>query len=1045
MNMTAAPPTDPLIGKILEKVCLLSKLGSGGMGAVYLAEHQTLGKKVAVKILPDHLSRDPEYVARFRREAATCAKLEHVNLVQVFDVGSAEGRFFIVMQYVEGESLQAIIEQLGSIEPHDAARVAIGILRGMQHAHDAGIVHRDIKPDNVLITKGNLPKILDFGLAIETEATQKLTADGTVVGTPYFISPEQARGRKADARSDLYALGVTLYYMVTGRVPFTGQTALAVLNKHIHETPISPTHLNAKIPETLNDIILKLMSKRPEDRYLSAESAARDLLAFIEGRFTGPVTRKQAPHDPPKSGKGLSIAIASAAAVLIVIAIAVASNTKVGVPKPVPGPGPGPERIPEVDVYKPERDKLAALIDEANAAFGDHSSFRKMMERFDAFATLHKGDPLHVMALDAQEKYLWKIEELAQEEWRKLEPELMAQKNVFAQADVLRRFPKGLLEIPKTGQDVRKRMGQLDEACAKFVDDELKEIARLTGQERFDEARAKLKVLLDHATTRRSDITGAVAAVNEKEPPAIVAATKKIRPALETLMARLDEMTGRGATTAAWRAAIEFVTTRGVSTVEGKVVRAPGVDYDALGKLDPEKATEAELEIAIGVIAKDFSDPKEEPASEIMFTLDELLRAEWLQRRAVKGIQRVSGGPFFLEGQKGTIASGEPPTFAPEGAGARPIMMRMLAPADVVALAAAAEFGATGPVAEAFQKSPLICLAAAAAYLHSRVTDRKNGARRWLTQASAIGASVPVWRIADLDREADVEIEEITKKYIAPAHELANKKKWDEAAKALDEVEARTKGLDLYMTLGGLIRKHRVKFLVDEAKAALDARNYARVRELARHLNAKYDDEFDADAVAKLSWSALLGMGSWDGDLIPSSTGFLGSGDRWGWDGKLEKVPAPAKIEDDPPSMRLDRGRRMMLNPKNSNGANGMSAKVRLNDLRQSWTYGFYFDVTEKDAQMKWIAVTSKGNLEYYTVEERKSTLQAAAPLPIEIKVGKYFELAWVADKEAGELVFYVERQPVLTVKSVLEAKNAVGLQAEGDVSFKDLKLRRGK
>src|SRR5262245_3133783 len=226
-----ASTADPLIGKTLEKVRILEKIGAGGMSSVYLAEHLGLGKKVAVKILPSHLSCDPEYVARFRREAETSSRLQHPNIVGVYDIGVDDERYFIVMEWIEGVSLQTVIDTLGKLDPRDTARVAIGALKGLHHAHQAGIIHRDIKPDNILITGKNEAKLLDFGLAIETEESQKLTAAGTVVGTPFFISPEQARGHKAEIRSDIYSLGVTLYNMVTGRVPFSGQNALAILNR----------------------------------------------------------------------------------------------------------------------------------------------------------------------------------------------------------------------------------------------------------------------------------------------------------------------------------------------------------------------------------------------------------------------------------------------------------------------------------------------------------------------------------------------------------------------------------------------------------------------------------------------------------------------------------------------------------------------------------------------------------------------------------------------------------------------------------------------
>src|ERR1043166_7464044 len=225
---------------------------------------------------------------RFMREATPAGRMEHPNIVQIHDVGYAEGRHFIVMQYVDGESLSTVVDELGAMEPRDAAQLAVGILRGLQHAHEQGVIHRDIKADNVLITKGNEPKLLDFGLAIETEASLHITRDGMVVGTPYYLSPEQARGQKATPVCDVYATGITLYYLVTGKRPYVGATALAVLNKHIHEQAIPPMQHNSVVPKTLNDIILKMMAKKPEDRYATAGAAADALEAFLAGKAVVP-------------------------------------------------------------------------------------------------------------------------------------------------------------------------------------------------------------------------------------------------------------------------------------------------------------------------------------------------------------------------------------------------------------------------------------------------------------------------------------------------------------------------------------------------------------------------------------------------------------------------------------------------------------------------------------------------------------------------------------------------------------------------------------
>src|SRR6185295_9092295 len=252
----------------------------------------------------------------------------------------------IVMQYVDGESLSTVVENLGAMEPKDAARCAAGILRGLHHAHQQGVVHRDVKPDNILIAAGDQPKILDFGLAIETETALQITKDGMVVGTPYYLAPEQARGQKATPLCDIYAAGVTLYYLLTGKRPFVGATALAVLNKHIHEPPVPPMKHKADIPRPLNDIVLKMMSKKPSDRYASAGAAADDLEAFLKGKAIQVRIPVQLPFGLSSWTKKQQILAASGAGaflvfVLLLLILAFSGSTpapKIAAPPPPPPP-----------------------------------------------------------------------------------------------------------------------------------------------------------------------------------------------------------------------------------------------------------------------------------------------------------------------------------------------------------------------------------------------------------------------------------------------------------------------------------------------------------------------------------------------------------------------------------------------------------------------------------------------------------------------------------------------------------------------------------
>jgi len=260
-------------------------IGRGGMADVFLARDQQLDRRVAVKVLYPEFARDPSFVERFRREAQNAAMLNHPNIVSVYDYGQEHGTYFIVMEYVEGQSLREILRAQGELPPMQAARVASEIAAALDFAHRHGVVHRDIKPGNVLLTPQGQVKVTDFGIAANpTDAASGLTATGAVIGTATYFSPEQAQGYQVDGRSDVYALGVVLYEMVTGRPPFTAESPVAVAMKHVREQPIPPSRLVHDVPPDLERIILTALSKDIVTRYQSAAEVRADLINFGRGR-----------------------------------------------------------------------------------------------------------------------------------------------------------------------------------------------------------------------------------------------------------------------------------------------------------------------------------------------------------------------------------------------------------------------------------------------------------------------------------------------------------------------------------------------------------------------------------------------------------------------------------------------------------------------------------------------------------------------------------------------------------------------------------------
>ena len=260
------------------------QIARGGMADVYLARDLLLDRPVAIKVLFDQFSKDKQFVERFRREAQRAANLNHPNIVSVFDWGEERGTYFIVMEYVEGRSLAEIIKTEGSIHPDKVAEISSEVAAALSFAHRNGIVHRDVKPGNVLVAPNGHIKVADFGIARAlTNVQSELTQAGTVMGTATYISPEQAQGMEIDPRSDLYSLGVMIYEMLSGRPPFAGETPVAVAYQHVQDSPISLRAAGVSVAESLEAVTMKLLAKNPVNRYPTAEDLRSDLRRYQEG------------------------------------------------------------------------------------------------------------------------------------------------------------------------------------------------------------------------------------------------------------------------------------------------------------------------------------------------------------------------------------------------------------------------------------------------------------------------------------------------------------------------------------------------------------------------------------------------------------------------------------------------------------------------------------------------------------------------------------------------------------------------------------------
>jgi serine/threonine-protein kinase len=264
---------------------VLSKVGQGAMAVVFKSKQLSLDRIVAIKVLPKRLSENREFVDRFYREGRAAARLNHANIVQAYDVGESGGYHYFVMEYIDGKTVYDLVTDGKPMKEADAVRILLQCAKALHHAHEHGLIHRDVKPKNLMITKAGDVKLADMGLAREMGDFVTATAEaGRAYGTPYYISPEQIRGELTiDARADIYGLGATFYHMVTGKVPFDGTTPSAVMHKHLKDPLVPPDHINPALSSGVGEIIEVMMAKSPDDRYPSMVELIDDLEAVARG------------------------------------------------------------------------------------------------------------------------------------------------------------------------------------------------------------------------------------------------------------------------------------------------------------------------------------------------------------------------------------------------------------------------------------------------------------------------------------------------------------------------------------------------------------------------------------------------------------------------------------------------------------------------------------------------------------------------------------------------------------------------------------------
>ena len=1040
---------DPLLGATLGGIRLDEKLGTGGMGAVYLGVQTSMSRRVAVKILSQHLSSNAEYISRFRREAVTAGKLEHPNIVSVFDIGHEAGMYYIVMEYVEGQPLQRIIDAVGAVAPRDAARLVAGVLRGLHHAHGMGIVHRDVKPGNVIVTKENEPKILDFGLAIAIDPRDKLTGTGSVLGTPLYISPEQAQGRAAEPRSDIYSAGIMFYALLTGRVPFSGHDPLAVLNMHLHDTPVSPINLNPRIPQALNDIALKMLAKRPEDRHATAELAARDLQTFLDGKLVA-----LPPRPAPRVVKRRAAPVGMIAAVILGIAFLYlimktkSPPTETNAPPTASRPPPGPD--PDLAEAREKADEILGLATRDGPR--DYAVYPDSVNQLAKLAGRYANRKDIGAVIEAARKNLVaEADRRAREHETQLRPRLQianSSSDVYQMREIYREFPRPFLEITETGRTIAREIKENAEKVSNRIASDFESIPRLCDADEFDNARARLNRLGDVVPPELRD---KVAQLRETAAAAEAERRLQLVPQLLSQIGEIEKhvasLLERRQSDEAWNAILGFVESQSPTKLAGTIVRIPSIPHTTLRSTVPSTVTEEEIDSHLGRFeAEPVAKDDEGPAQRLRGLCEDVLRREWIRRRADRGIKRLAGTEISLRsfgGIKGKLGAGSPPVVDLGNGATQAILVDQLEARDQIYFAAAAAVVDPDPVAAVFKSSEhkRFALAAAADLRYTPAPDRFSESLRWMEQAKILGLRVPPGRIAALEEAARQERDQIARDMLGKAIDHAAGGRFDKAHEELDRGVKEHEERSYFPLLDSVARDLRGRFWLSEAEEDAKASRWAKALAVMRKLRTA-SPGFQPERATPLFHKALLNAGAW----ASWPMGAVNTASKvWNWEGKSTGTRPTARLEAGQ-ILLTDVGgyRPLYLERPRTSGATGIRARFRVNQTQQTFEAGFQFDVKEPAQDLRRLLVRSTNKLEAGSRRDGRWAVDDDEDVKPAVALKEWYEIAIVSD--GTETVFYFGPPGaplgVITLPGALDPKAGFGLWANVDTTFADIQVR---